>query len=153
MSVINDDLTECKHCGSELCYKNEYGDVTVWMCLTCGFTTSSNLIEGSEFYKAQYEKLPEIYKILAFTDDEEKVWIPNYVNEKGKGIIFLEGTDPENVKWVGVKDQIIKEEERKNHPIFGKIGEFHTHKPNMNTKREFGINAYIEAYYYIFGDE
>ncbi len=149
--MINEDkIIDCPHCNSQLCYENQQGEVKIWVCLTCGFTANSQMKEGSEYYEKQIEFLPELYKELIFIDEDKIVWLPNYVHIRGSGMIYVDGTSPENCKWVAVKETEIPEEDRHRYPIPSKKGEFYTHKPDMSTKMEFEMNQYVNAYFYIF---
>ncbi len=148
--IINDKLVECKHCGSQLCYENQIGETIIWVCITCGYTTNSHMTEDSELYKNQLEVLPELYKELAYIDDNKLVWLPNFCKEPGQGMIYMEGTNKDNCKWVAVKEKEIPKEEQHKYPNPHNKGTFYTHKPDMSTKKEFETNKYIEAYYYVW---
>ena len=147
--IIDDKLIECKHCGSQLCYGNKSGDVTIFICLTCGYTTNSHMTKDSELYKNQMEVMPELYKEISFVDNEGLVWLPNFFKEPGLGMVYMEGTNKDNCKWVGVKEKEIPKGEQHKYPNPHKKGTFYTHKPDMSTKKEFDKNKYIKAYYYV----
>ena len=42
-------LVECKRCSGNACYEQPLNEsITTWICMGCGFTTSTELIEGSK---------------------------------------------------------------------------------------------------------
>ncbi len=49
---MTDNLTICKHCGSDACYVTENSPtIKTYSCFGCGFTTNSLMKEGEEFYE------------------------------------------------------------------------------------------------------
>jgi hypothetical protein len=120
------------------------------MSLSCGFWTNSLMKEGEEFFEAQIETLPELYKDLAWKDpNTDLIWIPNTINEQELGMVFANGSNAQNWGWAAVKSILIPEEERKNHPIPGKEGEFMKYKIDMPNMKMFHERDYIEALDYI----
>jgi hypothetical protein len=108
------------------------------------------MTEGHEFYMQQMETLPELYKDLAWADPETGlVWLPNTINEQTKGMVFANGTNALNWKWAAVKAIEIPEEDRENHPIPGKPGEFMKYKMDMKNMQLFEERDYMDALSYI----
>ena len=109
-----DSLTKCKRCGGDACYEQVIDNtVTTWLCMGCGFTTSTQLSEGSELHANTLESSPELYKDLAYLDDDKNVWFPSTITLPGKGMVFIDGTDNKDWKWSAVKALPITEEDRK----------------------------------------
>ena len=51
-----DNLTICKHCGSDACYTQEVTpEITNQFCYGCGFQTNTLMKEGEEFLEQQKE--------------------------------------------------------------------------------------------------
>ena len=100
-----DKIITCPKSGGDLCYEVEVTpEITNWMSLSCGFWTNSLMTEGSDFYNEQMEVLPELYKVLAWTDPETKlIWLPQTINEPKQGMVFANGTGEDNWKWAAVK--------------------------------------------------
>lgn len=153
MSDKYDKLVECKHCGSVLCYELTQGSVIFKGCVNCGFMTNNYLTENSNLLKTQMETLPELYKDVLYTDDEGFVWMPQFYKEEGKGMVYLGGSSVEDVSWVGVLDVKIPEDQRSNFPIPNKSGEFYKYKTDMTTLKNFGLNGFLEAMYYVTGEK
>jgi len=109
-----DKLVECKKCGGNACYEQVIDNViTTWLCMGCGFTTSTQLQEGSDLHKSTLETSPELYRDLSVVDDTGKVWVPSTITLPGKGMVFIDGTNIQDWKWSAVKAILITEEDRK----------------------------------------
>ena len=147
----HEEIINCPKSGGDLCYKTQVTpDISNYMSLSCGFWTNSLMKEGEEFYETQMETLPELYKDLAWVDPKTGLtWIPNTINQPGIGMIFANGTDIKDWGWAAVKSTLIPENERPNHPIPGKPGEFMEFKMDMQNMRMFDERDYIEALDYI----
>lgn len=114
-----DKLVTCKKCQGNACYEQVIDNViTTWLCMGCGFTTSTQLQEGSELHTSTMETSPELYRDLSVVDDTGKVWVPSTITLPGKGMVFIDGTDKKDWKWSAVKAIEITEEDRKlkNYP-------------------------------------
>jgi len=135
---------------SDACLSIEVSpELTNRMCYGCGFISNSFMKEDQEFYKSQYLILPELYKDLIWTDSEEFKWMPVTINEKNKGMIFMDGSNKESAKWAAVLAIPIPEEDQHKYPIPGKENEFYTHKTDMSTIKHFDRYDFIEALSYI----
>lgn len=96
-----ESLVTCPLCGSSLCYRteDEQGNFTL-SCLHCGFTTTSQLVEGSPAI-AEYEStLPELFKAIKQVQDG-LVWYPIVIPHE-RGMIFAEGTSVDDWYWLFV---------------------------------------------------
>ena len=135
-----DKLTDCVRCGSNACYQQEIDQTTkTWMCFTCGFSTSTLMVEGSDLAKNTAEVLPELYKDLKFVDEETKVWYPATMTVPEKGMVFLDGTDVNTWQWAAVKAVPILEEDKSKFP------EGQTHKMDMNSIQHFDQYSFMDA--------
>jgi hypothetical protein len=69
-----EQLVICKRCGGNACFEQEItSEYKTWWDYGCGFVTNSLMKEDTEFYKEQMSKLPELYKDLAFKDEDGKI--------------------------------------------------------------------------------
>jgi hypothetical protein len=143
----HEEIINCPKSGGDLCYKTQVTpDIYNFMSLSCGFWTNSLMKEGEEFYEVQMETLPELYKDLAWVDEKTGLtWIPNTINQPGLGMVFANGTNAQNWRWAAVKSIQIPEEERQNHPVPGKPGEFMEYKMDMPNMKMFDERDYLEA--------
>jgi len=97
---MSDNLTQCKHCGSQLAYESIVeGKSYEVSCIGCGFMTNNYLLEGTEELKSYLESLPHIYADLASVDEDGLCWVPMYKDLPGKGVIYVAGTSKENWLW------------------------------------------------------
>ncbi len=143
-----DNLVICKRCGSDACMETEpYQNVKSYHCMGCGFTTNTLMKEGEAFLEEQKGILPELYKDLMFTDDEGKIWMPSSVNSPEQGMVFANGTGPNNWKWTAVLAVSVKEEEKEKFKL--KNGGYAEWRMDMNTQQHFEERDYIEALSYI----
>ena len=112
-----DKLIECNRCGGNACYEQHIDDsTTTWLCMGCGFTTSTMMLEGGKLVQDLMETSPELYKDLLFKDLENRIWAPSTITLPGKGMVFLDGNNKDNWKWAAVKAIPITEEDRKDMP-------------------------------------
>ena len=145
-----DNLTICKHCGSDACYVTENSpEVKTYSCFGCGFTTNSLMKEGNEFYNQQIEVLPELYKDVMFKDENELMWMPTTINLPQQGMVFANGPSKDDWGWAAVKAVPVKEEEKEKYPIPNQKGKFYEWRMDMETIKHFKEKDYIEALDYI----
>ena len=145
-----DNLIVCSRCGSDACYVDEVNqDIKTYFCYGCGFQTNSLMREGEEFYEIQMQNLPELYKALAYTDDNGKVWMPSAVNLPQQGMVFANGNNSNEWKWSAVKAVPVKEEEKTKYPLPGKKDQYYEWRMDMTTISHFNERDYMEALSYI----
>jgi hypothetical protein len=139
-----ENLTVCKRCEGNACLQQDYeNNVTGWICFGCGFTTSTEMKDKSELMESLFETLPELYKDLAYVDDNSHVWVPCTVSLPDKGIVFLDGTSPDTWNWSGVLSVPLKEEEKYRFP------EGQNTKVDYNNKKTFDKKDFMDALEYI----
>jgi len=73
----------CPHCGSPECFEDTQtipdGEVvTSYMCMDCGYTTSTLNVEGSQVIKHYEDTTAELIKELRWVDDKNLVCILLY---------------------------------------------------------------------------
>lgn len=135
-----DKLTDCKRCGSNACYEQHINEqLTTWLCMGCGFTTSTVMTEGSQPVKQALESSPELYKDLLYKDVDGHIWMPATVTLPAKGMVFIDGSTKENWKWAAVKAVEIVKEEQHKYP------EGQTHKMDMKGARQFEQREFMDA--------
>ena len=148
--MSKDKLTVCPRCGSDACYEQELGaDYKIRQCYGCGFTTNTLMKTDSQFLQEQLEVLPELYKDLIFIDDTDHHWMPSAINNPESGMVYADGTSPDNWNWSAVKAMIIPDDERKKYPIPGKNDEYYEYRMDNSTLKHFIERDFIEALDYI----
>ena len=147
---MTDNLETCPHCGSDACYVVENSpEIKTYSCFGCGFTTNSLMKEGEEFYEQQLEVLPELYKDVMFEDENGLKWMPTTINIPTQGMVFYNGTNPQDAKWAGVLAVEVLEEEKEKYPIKNKPGQYYTHRMDMTSLKPFEMREFMDALTYI----
>lgn len=145
-----DTLTTCSRCGGDACYEQDLGaDYKVYQCYGCGFTTNTLLTADSKFLEEQLEVLPELYKDLVFIDDKGYHWMPSAINNPEIGMVFVDGSSPDDWNWSAVQAIEIPKDDREKYPIPGKKGEYYEYKMDTSTLKRFNRKDFIEALDYI----
>lgn len=139
---MKDQLVECKRCKGNACYEqNIEENLQTWLCMGCGFTTSTVMNKGGQAHNNLLETSPELYKDLLFEDDTEKIWAPATITLPNKGMVFLDGTSEEQWKWAAVKSIPITEEDRKQK----QFPKDQTHKMDMQNMKHFDQKDFMTA--------
>jgi len=137
-----DKLTECKRCKGNACYEQQVNeDTTTWLCLGCGFTTSTLMDKDGSLTANTLETSPELYKDLMFIDDLNRAWFPATVTLPAKGMVFIDGTSKSDWRWAAVRAIEISEEDRK-------IKQFpsnQTHRMDMQKVKHFNKKDFMDA--------
>lgn len=137
-------LVECKRCSGNACYEqNITEDITTWLCMGCGFTTSTLMTEGSKIVTEAIETSPELYKDLMFKDLDGRIWLPSTLTLPAKGMVFIDGTSKTNWKWAAARAIEISKEEQNKFP------EGQTHKMDMKNISHFEQKDFMDAMEFI----
>ena len=145
-----DNLINCPRCESDACYVDEVNqDIKSYLCYGCGFQTNSLMKEDEEFYNEQLLSLPELYKDLIYTDENELNWFPSAVNVPNQGMVFANGSSQSDWKWSAVKAVLVTKEEKTKYPIPGKEGKYYEWRMDMTTISSYSERDYMDALSYI----
>jgi hypothetical protein len=124
---MTEKLIDCPRCGSNACSEMSDGNVSIWICMGCGFTSNTTITDTN--IEVMEKTLPELYKALKYKDQDGKYWYPNSVMLENKSMVFAEGTSVDDWKWSAVQS---------------KEG-----KADMTTKQEFPEREFMDALDYI----
>ncbi len=135
---LQEKLVDCKRCKSNACSEVIGENYKMWLCMTCGFTSSPG---STKAHKAEIEStLPEIYKALVFEDEDGLNWYPTSVNLiRTNGMVYVDGTSTEDWKWAAVPSRKLKLKEKLKYP------ENVTHTLDMPKKKLFEQNEFMDA--------
>ena len=134
-----DKLVDCKRCGGNACYEQNIDkQTTTWMCMGCGFTTSTLMTKDGEVVKNAIETSPELYKDIMFEDSDKRVWLPATITLPAKGMVFVDGTDKKDWKWAAVNAIPLQEGDKK-------VSEDQTHKMDMKNVKHFNQKDFMDA--------
>lgn len=137
-----DKLTECRRCKGNACYEQNINEETTsWMCMGCGFTTSTELKGESALVRSTLETSPELYKELMFVDQEDFRWFPSTITLPGQGMVFIDGTSSKDWKWSAVQAVEITDEDRKTKHF----PEDQTHRMDMAGAQKFEQKDFMDA--------
>ena len=142
---MTDQIITCPKCeAAEACYVTAINEFhNAYSCLSCGFSTSDLMVVEDFDFEAYEEQLPELYKDIKYTDEENRVWYPQVINIENKGTVFANGSSKESWEWSGIKSVTISDEEKESPKFKGK-----THKSDSSTLKNFGTD-YFDACDYI----
>jgi len=140
----------CKHCGGQRCYKEhtEIGDgskATSYMCVDCGYTTTSLNTDGSPTIEQYEETTAKLIKDLRWVDDKNLVWYPIVLNFPNVGIIFPEGTSKLDWWWTTAPSVDVAEAEKTKYPVPGAEGQYYKKRVDMTKKEKFASTQFYEA--------
>ena len=139
------NLIECPCCGSDACSKTINGDTEVYLCWTCGMTTTSELTDGSDFEKENFESTAELIKDLKQVHDN-LAWYPKVINLQENGMVFPEWN--KRVKdwyWAAVKAVPVLEEEKEKYPDPHNPGEFYKFKMDIKNIKRYDKLCFMDA--------
>lgn len=133
-------LIDCPRCEGNACLQQNYpNEVIGWLCFGCGFTTSTEMKQGTEVVLNVTETLPELYKDLMYVDSEGKIWFPSTITLPEKGIVFLDGTSVDDWSWTAAPSVPIPEEDKHRFP------EQQTTRIDYTQKRIFNKKDFMDA--------
>jgi len=139
-----DNLVTCKRCEGNACYEQHIDDNTkTWLCMACGFTTSTVMMNESKAVIDAIATAPELYKDLKFVDSDNRAWLPATITLPEKGMAFIDGVNSKEWAWAGVKAIPLTEEELKTFP------KGQTFKMDMQNVKHFGQRDFMDALEYI----
>ena len=141
----------CPHCGSHECFEEtqtlpDGTEVKSYMCMECGYTTTTLNVEGSEIITSYEDTTAELIKALRWVDPNTNlVWYPIVLNFPSFGIIFPDGTSKFNWKWRAAPAVDIPEAEQKMFPIPGHDNQYYTRRIDMNKGQSFDNDDFYNA--------
>ena len=140
-----DNLIDCPCCGSNACSKTTSNGIDIYLCWTCGMSTSSQIVDGSDFEKENFELTAELIKDLKQVHDN-LAWYPKVINLPEKGMVFPEWN--KRVKdwyWAAVKAVPITEEETEKYPDPLNPGKFYKFKMDIKGIKRYDKSCFMDA--------
>ena len=139
-------LIECPCCSSNACSKTPISSILdVYLCWTCGFTTNSQMVDGSDFEKENYEHTAEIIKDLKQTHNK-LTWYPKVINLQERGMVFPEWNKrSKDWYWAAVKAIPVGEDEKEKYPDPANPGKFYPFRMDMKNIKRFHKNEFMDA--------
>lgn len=150
IEAIPEKIT-CPHCGSENCFEEgahleiEAPMVYSYMCMGCGYTSTSINKPSNPMVQEYEETTAEIIKALKWIDPQTGlIWYPTVLNFPNSGMIFPEGTGIEDWKWVAAPAIDIDPMEQSKYKIPG-TDKYYTRKIDMGSAKKFDPSQFNEA--------
>lgn len=139
---MKDNLVECKRCKGNACYEQHIdNNTTTWLCMGCGFTSSTMMDKDGPTTANTLETSPELYKDLMFVDEDSRAWFPATITLPTKGMVFVDGTSKQNWMWAAVKAVPLTEEEKTS----GRFPEDQDIKMNVRESQKFDQKDFMDA--------
>lgn len=137
---------QCPVCFEIECFKETENSIDSYLCMSCGYTTTSANINESIHVRKLELGTPELIKHAKFVDPETNlVWYPSVLNFPTKGLIFPDGVNETSWDWRVAKVINIPEDEQTKFPIPGKDGEFYKTKIDMQNSKLFPRDEFQSA--------
>lgn len=137
---LKDGFVECPHCKSHMCYAQQLDDQETWMCLSCGYTSTTAMKEGTATEKAVSEKHPTLYHELRYVDPDGYVWYPAVITVAGKGMVYVNGSSTEDWQWALTPMRRLTSKEQKMRKYRGQ--EF---VADLKCTKYFGKEGFVQA--------
>lgn len=150
----NDSKINCPHCGSKNCFTEsiaaESETITSYMCMGCGYTSTTLNTKGSNVLKQYEETTPQLMIDLKWVDPQTNlVWYPMVLNFPNTGIVFPDGTNKKDWKWRAAPAVDVPKEDEKKYPIPTQPGQYYTKKVSMEESVLFEQGEFNQACKYI----
>ena len=132
-------ISNCPLCGSKSLHVMGAGESQTQQCISCGYATTDRFL-GTREDNQIYKTLPEDMQTWS-VENNGRIWIPSMITLPF-GTIYPTKVDDE-MKWAVAEMIDIPENERKNYPIEGKDGEFHTKRYDTDNQKLYDL--FLEA--------
>jgi len=147
---IQEKKITCPHCGSSNCFQEDHEIqdkiVESFLCMGCGYTTTSVNTTDSEFIKQFEDTCPQLFKDIKFTDPKTGyIWYPTVLNFPEHGLVFPDGADAFDWKWRAMPIVPVSEDEKEKYPIPGEEGKFYESRVDVDSSKLFERNQFQDA--------
>jgi len=125
---------------------DEQTNITSYMCMETGFTTTDKMQMGSELVTRYESQLTELMRASKFEDKERGLmWYPAFLQMPGIGMLYPSGKTRDDIKWEVCKVVMLVGEDRKNYPVPGKEDEYYTSRLDVENAEKFEGNEFEKA--------
>jgi transcription elongation factor Elf1 len=152
--IVDNAKINCPRCNSSNCFREDYkvekNEVSSYMCMGCGYTTTSLYKKNSEMIGVYEEQCPDLFKDIKYHDkDTDLLWYPIVLNFPDKGLIFPDGTNAFDWQWRAVPVVKVDDSEKEKYPIPNKPGEYYETKADMENSRLYPQSSFQDACKYL----
>ena len=124
-------ISNCPLCEEHSLHILGKEEAQMMQCLSCGYTSTTKFI-GDKDTNEEYNKLTEDMKKWS-KEFNGRIWIPTMMTLP-VGMLYPQDDKDGNMKWYFSEMIDIPEEDRKNYPIEGGIGNYKQRYDVENTK-------------------
>lgn len=148
--VVDDKKIECPHCNSNNCFQEDYkvetNTLSSYMCMNCGYTTTTLYKKDSQIIEDYEKQCPDLFKDLKFHDTKtDLIWYPIVLNFPDLGLVFPDGTNAFDWKWRAVPMIKVSEDEKEKYPIPSQPGKFYESRADMESSRTYAPSMFQDA--------
>jgi hypothetical protein len=122
---------------------DEQTGVVSMICMETGYTTTDQLVHGSDAQESYESGLTELMKETRIIDAVGLCWYPSFMQLPG-AMIYPDGTANEFHYEIAEVVDIVGED-RKNYPVPGKEGEYFTARLDVENATQFKMNQFETA--------
>lgn len=116
---------------------DETTNITSYMCMESGYSTTDKLKIGSTEVERYEETMTELMRDARIEDEESGlVWHPSFL-QFPFGILYISGTGAHDMHWEVAKVVDVEEHEKTNYPIPGQEGQYFTSKLDVDNAKVF----------------
>ncbi len=127
---------KCPICSKNTALEEKESSTISWMCVSCGYTTTTLYRKGSPALRYVLSTSPQLIRDKQFFDEERSiVWIPAVIRMK-TGIVYPEMVD-EDLVWFHAAVIEIPEEEQQAYPVPGQEGKFYDSRLAVENAKKF----------------
>lgn len=147
---VEEKKINCPCCESINCFEETYtveqNTVSSYLCMGCGYTTTTLQQKDSDFVKQFEETCPQLFKDIAYHDEKTNLmWYPTVLNFPDKGLVFPDGANAFDWQWRAVPVKPVSEAEKTMFPIPGEEGKFYETKADMESSRLYPQGQFQNA--------
>ena len=141
----------CAHCTQLLCYVEQavnHNKETAhsFMCVGCGYTSTTLNVDQSDLIKTYEENTAELIKQLRWVDPRTNlVWYPIVLNFPSTGMVVPDGISKDDWKWMAAPGIDIPLNQQKRYPIPGQRGQYYTKRVDLRKGRHFAPSKFADA--------
>ena len=133
-------VIDCPVCyDTDKCFEDVQETFKSYLCFNCGFMSDSRYEIDSLTLIENLKSSPQLVQDLQIKDKQRNiVWFPAVINMGEKGLIFPEGTTPQDYVWKYAQVVEVSEEERDKYDNYDR-------RLDIENAESFGQNGFLEA--------
>ena len=133
-------VIDCPVCyDTDKCFEDVQETFKSYLCFNCGFMSDSRYEIDSLTLIENLKSSPQLVQDLQIKDKQRNiVWFPAVINMGEKGLIFPEGTTPQDYVWKYAQVVEVSEEERDKYDNYDR-------RLDVENAESFGQEGFLDA--------